>query len=112
MTKDNSFRKAFYYLKNAEIFFEDVVRENPGKVAGAVSKRFVEKIQWMFRDFKTDPRLPSYALDDFATEFKGDVLFFESLSSKCLNLTEAQREVLESVVDDFILGIKVTVQIS
>ena len=112
MTKDNSFRKAWYYLKNAELFFEDVVRENPNKVAGAVSKRFVQKIQWMFRDFKTDPRLPVYALDDFAAEFEGDVFFFESLSRKCLNLTEAQREVLESVVDDLIAGVKVTVQIS
>lgn len=112
MTKDNSFRKAWYYLKNAQIYFNDVVRQHPNKVAGSVSKKISEKITWMIRDFKTDPRLPPYALDDFAEEFNGDVFFFESISRKCLNLTEVQREVLEGVIDDLIAGVKVTIQIS
>ena len=112
MTKDNSFRKAWYYLKNAESYFLDVVREHPNKVAGAVSKNYAARIAWIFKDFKTDIRLPPYALDDFSDEMNGDIFFFESLSRKCLDLTETQRAVLESVIDDLIAGVKVTVQIS
>lgn len=36
MTKNNSFRKAFYHLKMAKEYYDDVVRETPNTIAGKV----------------------------------------------------------------------------
>ena len=112
MTKDNSFRRAWHYLKLAQEYFNDVAKQNPNKVAGSVSKSISDRITWQIRDFKTDPRLPTYASDDFSTELDTDALSIETIAWKLLNCSPAQRDVLESVIDDLIAGVKVTVQIS
>ena len=112
MTKDNSFRRAWHYLKLAQAYFDDVVNEHPNKVAGSVAKRASERITWQIRDFKTDPRLPTYASEDFAEELGTDILSIETIAWKLLNCTTEQRNVLENVLDDLIAGVQVTVQIS
>ena len=57
---DNSFRKAFHHLKLAQVYFEDVLREMPKQLAGQISKTCVNKINWLFLNFKSNPNLPRF----------------------------------------------------
>lgn len=110
-TKDNSFRKAFYHLKMAETYFEDEARERPSKLSGDVCKKYLTKVKWIFNDFTTDIRLPKTAQEEFKTELNGDIMFFDSISSKSLSLSEKQRAIVETIIDCVLKGEKVIVDI-
>lgn len=112
MSKDNSFRKGMYILKTVESYFEDEVRERPNKVSGDVCKKYLTKLRWIFNDFITDPRLPKSAQDEFKKELNGDLMFFDSISQKSLNLSEKQRLVIENIIDCCLRGEKVLVDLS
>ena len=44
-------------------------------------------------------------------EMKGDVMFHEAISAKCLNLTEKQKAIIETIIDQVIEGETITVKI-
>lgn len=112
MTKDNSFRKAFYHLKMAETYLLDEARERPAKLSGDVCKKYLTKLRWIFQDFITDIRLPKFAQDEFKKELEGDLMFFDSISQKSLNLSEKQRGEIENIIDCCLRGEKVVVDVS
>jgi hypothetical protein len=111
MQKDNSFRKAFYHLKMANEYFRDAQREHPNKVSGAVGKKYGDRTEWMMKDFKSNPLLPGFAIEQWSKEMDSDIMFHESISSKALNLTEKQKEILETIIDQVIAGEEITVKI-
>lgn len=110
-SKNNSFRKGLYHLKIAEMYLEDEFRERPNKVSGDVCRKYLTKVRWIFNDFNTDIRLPKDAQEDFKKEINGDLLFFESISQKALDLSETQRSVVENIIDCVLRGEKVIVDI-
>ncbi len=110
-TKNSSFRKAFYHLKMAETYFDDEARERPMKLSGDVSKKYNTKLKWIFNDFNTDIRLPKSAQEEFKNELNGDIMFFDSISRKSLELSEKQRAVVENIIDCVLKGEKVIVDI-
>ena len=112
ITKDHSFRKAFMHVNAAQQYFQDVMREMPGTVASRASETYSKRIDWMLRDFKTNPQMPRYASEDFAAEMQGDIFFHESISLKCLDLSGHQKGMIENIIDDFLLGRETIVQIT
>lgn len=110
-TKDSSFRKAFYHLKMAETYFDDEARERAMKLSGDVSKKYNGKLRWIFNDFITDIRLPKSAQEEFKKDLDGDIMFFDSISRKSLQLSEKQRAVVETIIDCVLKGEKVVVDI-
>lgn len=112
MGKNNSFRKAFHHLKSAKEYFDDAVRDSPRSIAGVCSKKYSERLSWIERDFATNTQLPTDMLEDFKKELNTDILFFESLSQKALQLTQRQKETLELILDNLISGEEITVAIT
>lgn len=108
---DTSFKRAFYHLGMAKEYFEDEMRERPTKVSGDVAKKYRNKIDWIINDFITDVRLPKEGQMQFKRELNGDLMFFESISQKSLQLSEEQRRVIETVIDCVLKGEKITVEI-
>lgn len=106
---DNSFRKAFHHLKLALVYFEDVMREMPRQLAGQVSKTAVDKINWLFFNFKTNPKLPRYAVEEFEKEINTDPLVLESVPELWHKLNTEQKIILENILTLVIAGEKVTV---
>lgn len=104
MDKNNSLRKAFYHLKMAGEYFEDVSRESPNTLAGKLSKIYTRRVKWMENDFKANPQLPRFATEDFKKDINGDILFHESISQKCLQLSVSQKESLEQLIDELLKG--------
>lgn len=111
MSKNNSIRKAFYHLRMAKIYFEDTVRESPNSIAGKSGKTYAAKIDWIERDFATHPKLPADAIDDFKTDINGDIMFYEELSQKALELTESNKNSLLKAIDMIIAGEEITMEI-
>ncbi len=109
MDKNSSFRKAFYHLKMAEMYFEDTIREAPQSVAASCSRAYLKRIAWMEKDFATNPQLPRDAMQGFKDEINGDVMFHDSISSSCLNLTSNQKQSIERIIEDLLKGEKITV---
>ena len=106
---DNSFRKAFYNLKLALVYFEDVCREMPNQLAGKISKTCVQKIDWLFLNFKTNPALPRFAVDEFDKEINTDPMLIESVPELWHKLNAKQKLVLEDILISVIAGEKITV---
>lgn len=109
MDKNNSLRKAFYHLKMSGDYFEDVLRESPNTLAGKLSSIYTRRIKWILNDFNANPSLPKYAAEDFKNDINGDLMFFESISQKCLQLSESQKESLESLIDELLKGEEINV---
>lgn len=106
---DNSFRKAIHYLKLSLVYFEDVVREMPNQVAGKISKVCAQKINWLFLNYKSNPQLPRYAIDEFEKEINADPLIFESVPELWHKLNAEQKTVFENMLISVIAGEKITV---
>ena len=108
MDKNNSLRKAFYHLKMSKEYFEDVAREVPNTLAGKLSEVYRKRLKWIELDFKANPTLPRFAANDFKRDLSGDIMFHESISSKCLQLSESQKEGVENLIDSLLKGEKLT----
>lgn len=104
MNKNHSFRKAFYHLQMAIDYFKDTNRTLPTTIAGKLSIRYVQRLKWVINDFATSPKIPGFAADEFKNEMQSDVMFHESISDKCLNLTVEQKTILENIIDELIKG--------
>ena len=109
MSDDNSFRKAFHNLKLAHIYFEDVEREMPNQIAGKVSKTARQKIDWIFLNFKTNPKLPRYAIEEWDKEINSDPMVLESVPELWHKLNTEQKVVLENILKSVIAGEKITI---
>ena len=107
----DSLRKAFYHLKMAEEYFSDVVRDkgNRGTIAEKVCREYVKRVQFIQRDFSSNPQLPSDALDLFRQEMRSDIMFHESISAKSIRLKPHQKEAIESAIDCLLTGEEITV---
>lgn len=112
MTKNHSFRKAFYHLRMALDYFEDTNRTVPATVAGKLSTRYAERLKWVINDFATSPKIPAYAADDFKNEIASDIMFHEAISEKALNLNDEQKKVLEFIVDELGKGGTIDVELN
>ena len=108
-----SLTKAFYHLKMAEIYFGDIVRDtkNRGSIAEKVSRDYVKRLQFIERDFRTNPLLPSEALNDFRNELNGDIMFHEAISQKALQLNPLQKEALETAIDCILKGESISIEV-
>ena len=106
---DNSFRKAFHHLKLSLVYFEDVMREMPNQIAGKISKTAVNKINWLFLNFNSNPQLPRYAVDEFKREINTDPMVLESVPELWHKLNTAQKITLENILTSVISGERITV---
>ena len=112
LSKDNSFRKGFSYLRLANEYFMDATRENGRQGSGILAKRYTGKIEWIERDFKSSPKIPSskfYDLNvDMSTE---DSMYLESINRKIALLNTIQKTAVEGVLDMLIAGEETIIQI-
>lgn len=107
--RDHTFRKAFYHLKQSLNYFEDSIRESPGSLAASVSNKYKGKLDWIFLDFKTNPKFPAYAQDEFAREMENDVMLTDNISQLCLKLNGKQKEAVEGMLESLISGEQITI---
>ena len=111
MRKDNSFKMGFYCLQYALQFFMATYNDDNFSHAGKAGKRYASKLKWYFLDFASNPKLPSYVMDDFRKEMGGDIFFHENLSRICLTLPIEQKLMYEKAMEASGAGKTVIIEI-
>lgn len=110
--KDSSFRKGFSYLRMANEYFMDATREGPNIASGVLAARYTEKINWIERDYKSSPKIPSAKFYDLNKDMNiDDLMYHESISRLSALLNTTQKEVLENVIKMLIAGEETIIKI-
>lgn len=101
---------AFYHLKMAKEYFEDVIRQHPLSVPAKQAPGYNKRIDWIIKDFRTCHRYDDDIRNAFNDEIiKGDIMFPQEISQKILRLNPEQRDFAEKVVDGLVRGEAMTV---
>ena len=110
--KDSSFRKGFSYLRMAKEYFMDASRQGPRLASGQLAVRYTAKIEWIERDYKSSPKIPSERFYDLDQDMNiGDLMYHEDISKLAALLTISQKEGLVGIMERLIAGEETIVQI-
>ena len=112
LSKDNSFRKGFSYLRLAKEYFLDATRENGMQGSGILAARYSGKIKWIELDFVSSPKIASAKFYDLNVDMStDDSMYLESINRKIALLNTIQKTAVEGVLDMLIAGEETIIQI-
>lgn len=93
---------------NLEVFILERTLNNP------TSKRkfeiYVQRLQWLITDLKTEPNISKDVSDAIDLEFNSDVFTLDEITRKALLLTPDERETVETLLDQVLAGEELNVK--
>lgn len=92
------------YLKLAQEFMDDLVREKPDSIGAKIFKKYSEKISWIFKDLITNTLFTKEISDAIKKEINSDVFVLPAIMEKVSLLKPEQREIIEATIDCMING--------
>lgn len=95
---------AIHHLKQAFEHLDSFRREHPGSAGARLFKTYQQKVEWIVKDFLTIPYLPREVSDGIRKEWESDVFTKDAILEKVNMLTPEQRTLIETVIDQIILG--------
>lgn len=88
-----------HHLNYARHYAEDAKRQQSSHEGNVFWKKYIDKIEWMFNDFKTYPRFSQEVRNGVQKEWDSDVFTVASINEKIALLNPEQREQIEAVLD-------------
>lgn len=110
MSKNASIITTFNYLKLANEYFKDFVRENKGGAGEKIINNYIKKIDWIYKDFITFPDFTDEIRDGLRAEWESDCLLIPAINEKIELLNPSQRETIELIIDAMINGEEIVVK--
>lgn len=95
---------AIHHIKQAFEHLDSFRREHPGSAGARLFKTYQQKLEWIVKDFLTIPYLPSQVVDGIRKEWESDVFTKDAILDKVNMLNPEQREAVEVLIDQIILG--------
>lgn len=102
--KGSNIISSIHHLKLAKDFMEDFIRERPNALLTRNFKQFCFRINNMFTDIKSEPLLPKVVIDGINQELNSDVMAVPAINEKIPLLNPDQREFVEMIIDNFLAG--------
>jgi len=82
------------YFRELEVLFQ-----NPQSIL-----TYIDKIEWIYRDFISNPILPQDVTSGIKEEWNSDVFCVPAITDKVSVLRPDQREMIEEIIDGLIAG--------
>lgn len=95
---------AIHHIKQAFEHLDSFRREHPGSAGARLFKTYQQKLEWIVKDFLTIPYLPSQVVEGIRKEWESDVFTKDAILDKVNMLNPEQREAIEAIIDQVILG--------
>lgn len=95
---------AIHHIKQAFEHLDSFRREHPGSAGARLFKTYQQKLEWIVKDFLTIPYLPSQVVEGIRKEWESDVFTKDAILEKVNMLNPEQREAIEAIIDQVILG--------
>jgi hypothetical protein len=90
---------AFNKLRETKEYFLDAERECKGGKGSTLAKRYLSKLDWMFKDFITTPGLPPIIINEVKKQWESDLFVIDELYKKINLLPSEKRELFINIVD-------------
>lgn len=71
--------------------------------------QYVNKLDWLITDLKTEPAVSKDLRDAIDLEFNSDVYCVDAILEKTLMLTPDERDILEKIIDSVIAGEEINI---
>jgi hypothetical protein len=72
--------------------------------------QYINKIDWIIKDLKTEPGITRELSDAIDLEFNSDVFLIDAVNEKLLLLTPYERDILENILDEIIKGEQIKIE--
>ena len=110
--KDSSFRKGLSYLLVAKEYFMDATRQGAKLASGQLAARYTAKIDWIEKDYKSSPKIPSDRFYDLKVDMNiDDLMYHEDISRLAAMLNTIQKEALLEIMKKLIAKEKIIIEI-
>lgn len=100
----SNFVTSIHHLRIASEYMDDIVRQYPTSRAANIFEQYSKKLKWILLDIRTFPHFTDEIRDGIRNEINSDPLTYRAIMERISLLTPAQRDFLESVVEDLIDG--------
>lgn len=110
MSKKAGIITAFNYLKLANEYFLDFIRENKGGIGEQIIKKYIKKIEWIYFDFISIPQFTEKVRNGLREEWQSDALLIPAINEKIELLNPQQRESIEEIIDAMLNGEEVFIK--
>ncbi len=98
------------HIRIAIEFAQDVQR-NPNSRAAKSFNIYENRLQWILKDFKTNPLFPSEVREGISQEYQSDIFALEGLKEKIPLIPAQHRSDLEDVVEAILQGKTIKIEI-
>lgn len=98
------------HIRIAIEFAQDVQR-NPNSRAAKSFNIYENRLQWILKDFKTNPLFPAEVREGISQEYQSDIFALEGLKEKIPLIPAQHRGDLEDVVEAILQGKKIKIEI-
>lgn len=99
------------HIRLAIEFAQDVQR-NPNSRAAKSFAIYENRLQWILKDFKTNPLFPEEVRNGIEQEYKSDIFSLEGLKEKIPLIPAQHREDVEVLIDAILQGKQIKVIIN
>ena len=104
MKSSSNIVSSIQHLKMAQEHFKDFNRDNPNTKGSKLFQTYIDKIEWIYRDFISNPILPPDVTGGIKEEWNSDVFCVTAIVDKVSVLRPDQREMIEEIIDGMIAG--------
>lgn len=108
----SNFITSIHHLRICSEYMDDIVRQHPGSRAAALFEGYSKKLKWILRDIYTHPHFTDPIRDGIKREIDSDPLTYRAIMERISLLAPAQRDLLELVIDDFLNGKQIKIEIN
>lgn len=110
MRSSGTFVEVIHHLKIAFEFLESFMRERPGTVGARMARQYCAKINWIYNDLITYPDFPGVVRKGLRDEWNSDPFTSSAINEKLAILDPAQREAVETIIDEILKGQNILVE--
>lgn len=100
---------AIHHIKQAFEHLGSFRREYPNSAGARLFKTYQNKLEWIVKDFLTIPYLPKEVADGIRKEWEADGFTIDAILEKLSELNPEQRDAVEQVIDQILLGEQLTI---
>ena len=104
MKSSSNIVSAIQHLKMAQEHLKDFNRDNPNTRGSKLFQTYIDKIEWIYMDFISNPILPHNVTGGIKEEWNSDVFCVPAITDKVSILRPDQREMIEEIIDGMIAG--------
>lgn len=102
--KSGNVISAIQNLCRAKEHFQDFQREYPNSIGSIVFNKYLNKIDWIFKDILSATFITQEVRDGIREEIKSDAFIVPAIYEKIAILNPSQRELIEETIDAMLEG--------